>query len=414
VTIEFSISKKDGDNFTHVINKRTQMNFKYHENKYLITETGALQQYNDIYRCRLLSLKQSIIPQLSKPICDHLNNIVTGIECSIVGVLYKNFTSRQNILQDYKEIGADSQNIETFQVSDSDTLFLEDGTGRVQLIGLYNEKFTTGAVIGVRGILDSQRFTVTAGPFFPEYFPPKSLVNSSDSVKIAFVSCLYVNEPKMQSLHMSLSHFLKNVDVLVLLGNIFVPHKVVDSDEMVAFHEKIKREPFPISKLESFLKICNTKLTVLMPGSSDPCSISLPQQPYHTVLIDNPKVTNSTNPSFFEINGVSVLCDAGESPNDISQTTSLSFYQSQEFILRCLHVAPSSPDHLPSFPLKERDLLIIDEMPNVFVCGCAEIFETGVYNDVKIISVPSFNTSGGVVLYDTQSGNAEFVQLKKE
>ena len=385
------------------------MELKYEENRFLYKEFHSNQQYYEMYRCRLEQLKPLIVPQLPQPICSHLNNMVSGIKCSIVGIIYKEFSSRKSILQEYKEIGEDSQNVEILSISDSDKLYMEYGTGLVELIWLSTDLFSTVIVIGLQGILDSQKFLVEGDPYFPIISIPEPLPLINNPYKIVFISNLQINHSNLP--FSKLVQYLNGKDLLVLLGNNFVPQIENEHDEMISFYEKLKKENYPLSKLESFLKTCKVQKTILMPGNSDPCSISLPQQPYHSVLIENPNIIKTTNPCLFNINEISFLCNSGESPLDISKTTSFNFHESQIMLLKWLHLAPSSPDHLPSYPFKNKDLLVINKLPNIFICGESDTFKYSIINNILIISVPKFNLTSSIVEFDLKTQEINLITL---
>ena len=162
----------------------------------------------------------------------------------------------------------------------------------------------------------------------------------------------------------------------------------------------------PITKLNGFLNTSRNKSngkTILMPGSNDPCTIRLPQLPYHRCLVNQENVELVTNPASITYQGVNFLCGSGESPVDVSKTTNLSFHDAQKALLHWGHYAPTAPDHLPCVPLEQKDLMVIEEMPNVFVCGLADEFQVSQVKETIVVSVPSFIKTKSAVLFNMET-----------
>ncbi|EAY02817.1 hypothetical protein TVAG_292850 [Trichomonas vaginalis G3] len=386
------------------------MEFSYDASRFHTKSNYTNRQFFNIYQDRLKQLRPLIESQVEGVLCKQLNQMEPDKPCTIIGVLYKNLSSRQNILDEYKDIGYESQAPEELTQSDKDTLFLEDESGRVQLVGLQNNEFVTGIVIGVQGVPSASTFEVTK-VIYPQYNPPKK-VDVKESHTIYFISDLAINHDKLTKHHMALAKTLNGADLVVYLGNNFLQVEQPDPEEMISFNERLKAmKPLPINKLESFFTVTKSKKIVVIPGQNDPCTNSLPQQPYHPVLLSSKKFVLASNPSKFTADGLLFLCDAGESPRDIMKTTRYTFSDAQFSILQWHHIAPTAPDQLPAVPVIEKDVLVMEDTPNVLVCGLAPEFEQNDYNDVKLISVPSFKDTQTIVAYDTKTNEAKPIQI---
>lgn len=387
------------------------MDFKYDSERFHIKSNYANRQYFNIYQDRLKQLRPLIEKQIDGPVCSNLNKMEHDTKCTIVGVLYKNLSSRQNILDDYKEIGAESQQFEELAHSEKDTLFLEDETGRIELVGLPNHEFVTGIVIAVTGVPKAYQFIVEGDVIYPEYIPPKK-VNVKESHTIYFVSELAINAADMLKIQKSLASTVNGSDLVVYCGNNFEQTEKPDDEEMISFNERLKSmKALPISKLESYLSFSKALKTMIMPGANDPCTMSLPQQPYHPVLISPEKYILASNPAKFYADGLLFLCDSGESPKDIMATTNFTFAEAMNKMLQWRHIAPTAPDQLPAVPVIEKDVLVMEDTPHVLVCGLAPEFSQEKFNDVCVIAVPSFKATRTVVAFDTKTREAKAVTI---
>ena len=390
------------------------ISIEYDNERFHIPSNFSDRQFFNIYQDRLNQLRPSIESQLKdRNLCENLNHTVSGVKCTIIGVVYKNLSTRQIILDSYKDIGYDSQAPEVLEQSEQDTVFLEDNTGRIELVGVQPNQFVTGLVIGVEGVAEAAKFNVTGDIFYPLHTPPEE-VNVSEGHRVVFISDLCINsdDDAVKAKHKALVKTMQGVDLAVYMGNNFHEVAQPDPDEMISFNERIDRtESMPVSKLESFLKGSRSKNIIVMPGQNDPCTIALPQQPYHPVLLSKKSFILATNPSKFKADGLTFLCDAGESPVDITKTTSFSYHEAQIELLKWKHIAPTAPDQLPCVPVIEKDVLVMETTPHVFASGLAEKFEVTEYDGVIVISVPSFRKTGCVVELNTQTREVKEIQL---
>lgn len=377
------------------------MSLEIDSQRFLIDGVHSSAQFFELYKHRLDQIAPFIIPHLDPPFCKHINELIPGKECSIVGVLYKELAKRKDVLKDYMEIGTDSQT-EDLSVSEDDQIYIEDTTGRLKLVDIDPQQFPTGVVVGLHGQSETSKFHVDLvyTPILPPANPLPAL-NSND--KILFVSDLACDNKKHFSNAKKLALDAANHSLLVLLGNNFEAPAKPDQDEVHSFRVKMSLQSnMPIQALKSFLKFANSR-TIIMPGANDPTSIRLPQLPYHRCLINQENLELVTNPASFNYQGLNFLCGSGESPVDISKTTSLTFHEAQESILKWAHYAPTAPDHLPTVPLEKKDILVLEEMPNVFICGLADQFSETKIGETFVVSVPSFNKTLSAVSFDMET-----------
>lgn len=378
-------------------------------------------QYYHLYSKRLEALRPLILKNnLPEPYCSSINKCVNGTKSSIIGVVYKNLANRASILQYYSELGFDSSPKEELSISDNDKLFLEDGSKLIELKGsesfsLDPGLYTTGSVLGFYGTSRGSIFIVES-VFYPVMNPPPPLPNIVEDCWIYFISELCISSTRNYAT--GLKNALNGCHLLVLLGNnLEEEDNAVFSSQFIPLEDKLNSRNFSTSLLQSCIKTLGVKNVVLMPGENDPCSIMLPQQPYHSCLINENttkcNLIRATNPCYFSVHQCIFLCNSGETPTDIQKTTKYSFHESINMLLKWGHISPTCPDHITGLPILEggSDRLVMDIVPQVFACGLAPEFKVTDENGTIAISVPSFKNSHGIVAFNLRTRVAELKNI---
>jgi DNA polymerase delta subunit 2 len=376
--------------------------------RFLIDSCYSSTQFHELYKHRLSQLTPQVLLSLPSdpPVCSRINQMLVETPCSIIGVIFKNLTSRPDVVKQYREIGFDSQPID-LTTSDTDTVFIEDITGRIQLSGVSADRFPTGVVLGVVGKLESSKskFQVLEvhGPAVP--FIPRV---PSPGWRIGFVSALEINSSVFdRRAAKGLAAAMSQCSLCVVLGNSF-EEKPTDGSETLSFQVRMKENKWPITLLESFLGMIKAPL-MLMPGRNDPCAIRLPQRPFHRCLFPGKDKWNLvTNPVKFKVEEITFLCASGEAPRDVAKTTELGFHEAQRSLIGWRHLAPTAPDDLPAIASNDKDYLVIEDedLPEFFVCGLADTFEESNVEGVRVISVPEFASTKSAVFLDLATGDA--------
>jgi DNA polymerase delta subunit 2 len=128
-----------------------------------------------------------------------------------------------------------------------------------------------------------------------------------------------------------------------------------------------------------------------MPGSHDPTSVALPQQPVHLALFNSAKAFSQstlesvTNPSWWDVDGIKVFGTGGQNVDDVYKYVDDDHIEGGrigllEKMLRWRHVAPTAPDTLCTFlvtagltlgcyPFQDRDPFVLEETPHIFFAG---------------------------------------------
>ena len=151
--------------------------------------------------------------------------------------------------------------------------------------------------------------------------------------------------------------------------------------------EQLKKTEEVLSKIPKNIKI------FIIPGNHDPGRRALPQpaipQKYNEGLWNNEKFCMLGNPSMISLNGVKVMMFHGQSIDDIVKTTpGLSYDQPanvMRHLLRARHLAPIYGSQTPIAPEKE-DLMIIDEIPDIFHVGHVHVVGFDMYRGILLIN----------------------------
>lgn len=82
-----------------------------------------------------------------------------------------------------------------------------------------------------------------------------------------------------------------------------------------------------------------------------------------------------------------------------------------EQCLRYSHIAPTIPDTLDGFPFKDRDPLLLDELPHVFFAGNHHALEQSIVEledgqRTKLFTIPSFSETKTAVLLNLKTMEA--------
>ncbi|KAL5104591.1 DNA polymerase subunit delta-2 [Taenia crassiceps] len=172
----------------------------------------------------------------------------------------------------------------------------------------------------------------------------------------------------------------------------------------------------------------------LLPGVADCVSQFLPQQPFHPLLFPRTisrfgrgegALVSSTNPCFSEVHSRRILATSGQNVTDVHKYTIVGdTLDCMESLLHWGHVAPTCPDTLFSYPLKDTDSLLFTvdpktgaspDYPDVFVAGNQPAAQfrraslnpwnasDGTRKGALLITVPRFDVSCTMVLLELET-----------
>jgi len=132
---------------------------------------------------------------------------------------------------------------------------------------------------------------------------------------------------------------------------------------------------------------------ILSPGNHDACRRALPQpaipKAYAEPLYSDERVHVLGNPCLVALHGVKFLIYHGNSFDDmVSVVPGLSFdrpLEMMKLMLKARHLAPIYGMKTPLAPTG-RDMLVIEEVPDVFHTGHVHVTATGAYRGVLLIN----------------------------
>lgn len=360
---------------------------------YTVPVNSPQNQFYSIYFNRYDVISNYIFSRMKEPIFHSISEIPQSVQCSFLGIIDK-YSKNRLYSCDQNEVKKD------------DKIFLEDKTGKIRISsGLSPLLFITGVTIGVNGILQNNTFQVTKiyEPLIEEI--PSLLLDLE--LKIAIVSELHINShefdfPTARKFVKSLES--EDVSLLIVIGSTFC--SIYSYSDLYDDWE-IKKNIIDITPTQMleylFYKVKCKK--IFIPGSTDPTSSNWPQPPINPHLFTGvSSVESCTNPSSFEINGIKFLVCSGDAIRDVINETTYTFHESQIMLLRWRLLAPSMPSLIQPQPSMSTDQLIINEVPNYFICGNGDSFRWSECFGVNVISIPPFWSTNSAVFINLHSG----------
>ncbi len=149
-----------------------------------------------------------------------------------------------------------------------------------------------------------------------------------------------------------------------------------------------------LKKLEEVLnKIPKNIKIFIAPGNHDPGRRALPQpafpEKYNGALLKHENFFLVGNPALVSLNGVKVLIYHGQSIDDIVKTTPGLNYNNPTKVMRQLlksrHLSPIYGSLTPTAPEIE-DMMVIDEVPDIFHVGHVHVVGFDMYRGVLLIN----------------------------
>uniref|UniRef100_A0A0X3PNF3 DNA polymerase delta small subunit n=1 Tax=Schistocephalus solidus TaxID=70667 RepID=A0A0X3PNF3_SCHSO len=156
-----------------------------------------------------------------------------------------------------------------------------------------------------------------------------------------------------------------------------------DADSVTAMHlfdSWLANLPLGPGAIDATATVRNGLSVDILPGPSDCGSHMLPQQPLHAAIFPEAvrraggagtgALRSTTNPVYTNICGRTILATSGQAIADLLRYTELSdALDCMEATLHWGHLAPTCPDTLFSYPLADRDLLVLRTQSEKVVSG---------------------------------------------
>jgi DNA polymerase delta subunit 2 len=295
-----------------------------------------------------------------------------------------------------------------------DQTMLEDESGRLRLTGvaLAAQEFVTGVIVAVLGSeMANGDFNVidVRIPDLPAQGQPKPS-DETRRRRVAIVSGLGISGAALEGLpvHILAEYLLgeaggdedhadaATISRLIIAGNSLgtshYPLDDLDTDDSSRARTKkygydsASYNPGPTKQLDAILSSLLPSLAVtILPGESDPATISMPQQPLHPAifstakLYDGSTLERATNPWAGDIDGFGFLVTSGQNLDDVYKYVEGDNRLTMcERLLRWRNIAPTAPDTLWTYPFQDGDPFVLerDMCPHVFVIGNQPKYET--------------------------------------
>ncbi|MBP2624729.1 MAG: DNA-directed DNA polymerase II small subunit [Nitrosopumilaceae archaeon] len=179
--------------------------------------------------------------------------------------------------------------------------------------------------------------------------------------------------------------------------------------------KQLHKTAYILSKIPKRIKI------FVIPGNHDPGRRALPQPAIpgkFKFFNNNENISLIGNPSLISLNDVKVLIYHGQSIDDVVKTTPGIHYDKpttvMKLLLRSRHLSPIYGNRTPIAP-EYNDMLVIDNIPDIFVTGHVHILDYNSYRGTLLINSGTwqkqtpFQSSVGIT---PTPGTALIVNLK--
>jgi len=230
-------------------------------------------------------------------------------------------------------------------------------------------------------------------PDIPEHVPSKSGTESY----VALISDLHVGSKYFMEKEFKdfVSWLSSDDDIVRKINFVCIEGDIVDG---IGIYPNQDRELIDLNiksqisyAADLLEKIPKRMHVFLIPGNHDPGRRALPQTAL-TNLRDFKSLENFSilgNPSFIELNRVKLLMFHGQSLDDVIATVpGLSYskpVEAMKILLRSRHLSPIYGNRTPIAPESE-DMLVIDDVPDVFHAGHVHITQVGRYKGTLIVN----------------------------
>ncbi|OQR95909.1 DNA polymerase alpha/epsilon subunit B [Thraustotheca clavata] len=393
------------------------------------------QQFASLYVARLRAMetmvRQAIAADssVSVAILPKIIDLRADLPCIITGTVFKVLKNKPNLLDEFTaDEGMSIEERKECFASDSDQLFLEDESDRVALTGnIEVDAFVTGAVLGLEGQMTTDGEAFEVSRIFLPISPPQKekLPARKDDAYVALVSGLNFGSTSAKC-HPLSSGLLMDY----LAGRIgtdeektfvsTIVHTIIAGNSISKATKEVLLEPVkksqsngnevrPLEQLDLVVSsLVSTMPVDILPGSSDPCNLMLPQQPLAACLLPRSMSYTTchlvTNPHLATIDKISIAGTSGQPVDSVLQCSQgQSPLDALEKMLEWRHLAPTAPDILSCYPFPNKDVFVIETRPHIFFAGNQPEFATklveGPDNErTRIICIPSFSETGSIVL----------------
>ncbi|KAF2876517.1 DNA polymerase alpha/epsilon subunit B-domain-containing protein [Massariosphaeria phaeospora] len=445
------------------------------------------QQFADMYFTRLTKLRDALVQRASEAwdgfelggerahMVERVLDVRQGELCWVVGTVYMELGRKPNVLDDLSNehwIAAPPPRETYVSQAGLDQMMLEDESGRLRVTGeTLHSHYVTGCVLAALGTEKADgTFHVIATQYADLPRQPQRWEREDSALakakqakpkrekagKLAIVSGLEITGTPTNNVSFDLlleylngeatgppdQSKASNISRLVIAGDSLARSSpILSREDFLAQKEGTENDGFDPSeyramaaqRLDAFLaELLPTMPITLLPGSSDPANVALPQQPLHPTLFTqsrqyaNPPAESNessegldsvTNPWEGDIEGWRVLGTGGQTVEDLLKyVDSVKPIEVMEMMMRWRCVAPTAPDTLWCYPFQDDDPMVVRECPHIYFAGNQKRFAKRVITgpadqQVLLVSVPKFSVTKAVVLVDLETMDVELVRV---
>ncbi|KAF9368649.1 hypothetical protein CPB97_004403 [Podila verticillata] len=402
-------------------------------------------QYAHLYFMRLMLMRPLVLQQAMEkwgslePRAKHVDKVLDvqqGEISYLVGTVYMDMKLKPNILNDItKDHWIAAQPDRPKYTDDDDSVYLEDESGRVKLVGskISSDFFVTGVVMGALGSEDANGDFKVVDVCFAEAADQESVshMETDESDKyVALVSGLGIGGPNFKPLELDLlAEYLtgdlgvskeqvdcSNIVRVIVAGNSIITPEIVEDDTKTKKYgyDRSTFDTEPTTIFDGFLQeICSSVPVDIMPGDKDPSSVTMPQQPVHPALLPSAREYSTfhsvTNPYWTSIDNTTLLGTSGQTVDDIYK-----YVKSEDRLdmavktLAWRHMAPTAPDTLWCYPFKDRDPFIMTKTPHIYFIGNQDKFASQLVTGkqgqrTRVVTLPSFASTGTIALVNLRT-----------
>ncbi|OGS55416.1 MAG: hypothetical protein A3K60_05265 [Euryarchaeota archaeon RBG_19FT_COMBO_56_21] len=285
-------------------------------------------------------------------------------------------------------------------------LDIEDEDDRIQVLIMKGAKkgmdaFIKDEVLGIVGSLSKDGELVIAKDVIrPEVPLNNSMAPNGSNAIVAFVSDIHVGSSEfLPDAWNRFVAWLNKNPVAKGIAYIIMPGDLVDGigiypgqeDELSIedVYEQYQEFARLVAAVPHRIKI------VMMPGNHDAVRLAEPQPalPKEVSSMFDSRVTFVGNPCYMEIEGRTILAYHGRSMDDfagnIPNMSQMRPAEIMKEMLRRRHLAPIYGDRTALAP-EQRDYLVIDRVPDIFVTGHVHRCAIGEYRGIKMINASAW------------------------
>jgi DNA polymerase delta subunit 2 len=405
------------------------------------------RQYAHVYHQRLTALKPRCWMSVDAADLDNDNvvrvervlDLTEGILSVVVGTVVK-------------EGGGDKLHHYSRCLS-SQTLFVEDESGRANLAVDNVHELTTGMVLGLMGTVQRNGSFKVERVIHPALKPHCAIKDSNNpqhaplalgDPHLLLVSGLHCGDP-------GLAPTQRQMLLDFIRGGCHETTSQI-SHVIIAGGSTVKHDEHPTIALKELDGFClqiglfNVPVDIL-PGKDDPTTANWPQRALHRSLlkysdrhvphlvarVPNPygafhsdkfvlgtDGTNATDLAMSLLKAKKIV-PAADEENEKSSATELvepiSHLEALRLTLKCGHICPTGPDTVPTMPHPETDPMVLGETPHLYFAGNCSHFETELFEDdcsnskCRLVCIPKFSETGVVVLVNLATMNVKDIQV---